>query len=93
VAFAKFCFAVDEQLRESAVDVAETEEAEVVGVNMEFPRTVGYKPDQITAANAALRAPIFPGGLWRAREIAPLAAAAKPPIESLLSGASAAAPF
>jgi hypothetical protein len=41
VALAKFWFAVDEQLRESAVDVAETEEAEVVSVNMEFPRTVG----------------------------------------------------
>ena len=39
VALAKFWFAVDEQLRESAVDVAEAEEAEVVGVNMEFPRT------------------------------------------------------
>ena len=56
MALAKFWFAVDEQLRESAVDVAETEEAEVVGVNKEYPRAVAEKPDQITTANAALSA-------------------------------------
>src|SRR3984957_9152514 len=56
VALAKFWFAVDEQFRKSAVDVAETEEAEVVGVNKEYPRAVAEKPDQITTANAALSA-------------------------------------
>ena len=33
VAFAEFKFAVEEELRERAVDVAEAEEAEVVGLN------------------------------------------------------------
>ena len=37
VAFAEFVFTVLEQLGEGAVDVAEAEEAEVVGLNV-FPR-------------------------------------------------------
>jgi hypothetical protein len=45
VAVAKFGFAVTEQLREGAVDVAEAEEAEVVGANSIPPQ--GLKPCSI----------------------------------------------
>ena len=53
VVVAELLFAIEQELHESAVDVAEAEEAEIVGVDAS-PR-VGKSPDSFLAANAALR--------------------------------------
>ena len=50
---AELLFAIEQELHESSVDVAEAEEAKIVGVNAS-PR-VGKSPDSFLAANAALR--------------------------------------
>ena len=54
MAVAEFFFAIEQELDEGSVDVAEAEEAEVVGVNWQS-LAQGLKPRFILDDNAALK--------------------------------------